>query len=108
MPVTIEDVCREAWQATKSESAVPYDDLTADYRDRLTQRAEGVLSGIYPSDPWLAFETTVCQLADGRGNMQVGSEPPVLTEFDPEVYVVEAQTPKKLAVKKAAKKVAKK
>lgn len=73
MAVTIEDVCREAWQATKSESAPDYDNLEPDYRAKLTERANAVLAGEYPSEPWLSFETTVLQLADGRGNMQVGS-----------------------------------
>jgi hypothetical protein len=72
--VTIEDVCRAAWEATRQAASTPYDQLTAEYRARLTKRAEAVLAGEWPSGAWKAFETQVVQLADGRGNMQVGSE----------------------------------
>lgn len=71
---TVEDVCRSAWEATRAESTVPFDDLTEDYRANLIKRAEAVLGGEQPAEPWLAFETQVLQIADGRGNMQVGSE----------------------------------
>src|SRR6185369_5402953 len=79
MPITIEDVCRSAWESTRPETAVPYDELIEEYRAKLIARAEAVLAGTYPSEPWLSFETQVCQLADGRGSMQVGSEPKDLT-----------------------------
>ena len=69
--VTIEDVCRAAWAATKTESSPEYDALTEGFRARLVKRALAVLAGSYATD---AFETEVCQLADGRGSMQVGSE----------------------------------
>jgi len=69
--VTIEDVARAAWLATKSESSAAFDDLSDEYRARLIARAEAVLTGEYATD---AFETEVCQLADGRGNMQVGTK----------------------------------
>lgn len=72
--VTLEDVCRSAWEATRPESAVPFDDLAEDYRANLMKRAEIVLGGEKPSGPWEKFELGVLQLADGRGNMQIGSE----------------------------------
>ena len=82
--VTINDVARSAWESTRSESTVAYDELIPEYRDKLLARAEAVLNGVYPSEPWLAFETEVCRLADGRGETQVGSKVP---ELKPEVKV---------------------
>ena len=74
MATTIEDVCRASWEATRHESSTAYDDLPDDYRAKLVERAKAVLAGEWPDGPWKDFETQVCQLADGRGSMQVTAD----------------------------------
>jgi hypothetical protein len=71
--VTIDDVARSAWESTRPDSAPTYANLTPEYRAKLIERAEQAIEGQYhePSD---LFATQVCQLADGRGRMQIGSE----------------------------------
>jgi hypothetical protein len=94
--VTINDVCRAAWEATRSSATVPYDELIDSYRAKLISRAKAVLAGEWPSGTWQAFETQVLQLADGRGNMQIGSDTESTEESD-------KPSPKKKTAKKGKK-----
>ena len=71
--VTIDDVARSAWESTRPDSAPTYANLTPEYRAKLIERAEAAIEGAY-HEPSELFEVQVCQLADGRGRMQVGSK----------------------------------
>jgi len=106
----IDSLARAAWEGTRSEHAVPYDELEPAYRDNLLRRAEAVLGGAPPTGPWEVYEKQVCQLAST--NTEVGAEMAMAAEIPEEVKeelveeVQEEAKPKKVTKKAAPKKVA--
>ncbi len=96
---TIVEIAHAAWEATRSEYAVPFTELEETYRGKLIDRAHAVLGGAEPAEPWVAFETQVGQL--GNGQVEIPDE--VKEELVEEVVheVKPKRVPKKVPTKKA-------
>ena len=102
----VDSLARAAWEATRSEFAVPYDELESAYRDNLIRRAEAVLGGEQPAGPWEVYEKQVCELAS-TNTLAMAAEIPeeVKEELVEEVKEeVKPKPRKKVALKPPLKK----
>ena len=100
--VAIEDVARSAWEGTRSEHAVPFDELVPAYRDNLIRRAEAVLGGEQPAGPWEVYEKQVCELAS-TNTLAMAAEIPEEVKEELAEEVKEEAKPKKVTKKVALK-----
>ena len=103
----VDSLARAAWEATRSEHAVPYDELEPAYRDNLIRRAEAVLGGAPPTGPWEVYEKQVCELAS-TNTMAMAAEIPEEVKEELVEEVQEEAKPKKATKKAAPKPIAKK